>query len=157
MKSSYISIYQYTGKSFVSHSVFDSNWRIFCYRIFKFKCHMKLASICISLNFLNNWEFGENFFKFRANYLFIYWVSIIRSSAHPLSHSKVCRDSVPSAIFPLFSHQDPARTCYSLSMGQRQRRREEEGKRSQYKHDFLYTGNAIKAVQEHFSESFYPD
>lgn len=40
-------------------------------------------------------------------------------------------------------------------MGQRQRRREEEGRRSQYKHDFLYTGNAIKAVQEYFSMSHF--
>lgn len=40
-------------------------------------------------------------------------------------------------------------------MGQRQRRRGEEGKRSQYKHAFLYTGNAMKAVQEHFSMSHF--
>lgn len=48
VKTSHISIYQHTGKSFISRSVFDENLRIFCDRIFKFKCHTKLASTGIS-------------------------------------------------------------------------------------------------------------
>lgn len=125
-------LYQYTVKSFISHSVFDSNLRIiFSCRTVSFQCHMGAGQpvyFISSLNFLSNWEFGAKNFFLNSGQI-IYFLDINHQVlCTPLLHSNVCRDSVPRAIFPLFSHQDPARTCYSVSMGQRQGRREEEGR-----------------------------
>lgn len=106
--------------------------------------------------FLTIGNLGENFFNSGQIFNFLLGVNH-EVLCTPLSHSNVCRDSVPNAVFPLFSHQDPARTCYSLSMGQRRRGEEKKAREANINMVFLYTGDAIKAVQEHFSESFYPD
>lgn len=44
---------------------------------------------------------------------------------------------------------------YGAEAGQEGRGRQSKTERSQYKHVFLYTGNAIKAVQKHFSLSHF--
>lgn len=50
----------------------------------------------------------------------------------------MCRDSAPSAISPLFSHQDPAGTCSYLSKGQGQGGRGEHGETMREAHSNTY-------------------
>lgn len=142
--SLYISVYRHC-QSYISHSVSDSNPRImFSCTIFSFRCHMELASMC-------TWfpQFSWHSEIWRK--LLFHDLSLGCQPWGPRHspHSNVCRDSAPSAVCSLFSHQDPAGTCFCLSKGKGQGgrggRQDTWGKPIQTRISG-YTGHATKAV-----------